>query len=237
MKRILLLPVLLLSLYSCINKETVHGNGNETTESRNPGSFKRIQLMGSMNVEIQKGDERFVEVKAEENLLSYIETKVEGDKLIVKFSDDVNIDADKDIIVIITTPVLTEASVMGSGDIIGNGKFESSDKIEINVMGSGNVKMELDAPAIEAKISGSGDINIAGNTKDATYNTMGSGNIKASDLKAENTEAKTMGSGNINAFASVTLKATIMGSGDISYKGGGTVTSNVHGSGSVTAIE
>ncbi|MFT3749682.1 MAG: head GIN domain-containing protein [Agriterribacter sp.] len=237
MKSLLVLPVLLLLLNSCINRETVHGNGNETTEIRNPGSFNRIQLMGSMDVEIKKGDERSVEIKAEENLLPYIETKVEGDKLIVKFSNDVNIDADKDIIVKVTTPVLTEASVMGSGDISGNGKFESSDKITINVLGSGNVKMELDAPAIEAKVTGSGDIDIAGNTKDAVYNTMGSGNIKASDLKAENTEAKTMGSGNINAFASVKLKVTIMGSGDISYKGGGAVTSNVHGSGSVKAIE
>ncbi|MBN8788199.1 MAG: DUF2807 domain-containing protein [Terrimonas sp.] len=237
MKRILVLPFLLLLAHSCINRETVHGNGNETTESRNPGSFKRIQLMGSMDVEIKKGDERSVEINAEENLLPYIETKVEGDKLIVKFSDDVNIDADKDIIVKVTTPALTEASVMGSGDISGDGKFESDDKIEINVLGSGNVKMELDAPAVEAKVTGSGDIDIAGNTKDATYNTMGSGNIKASDLKAENTEAKTMGSGNIRAFASVKLKATIMGSGDISYKGGGAVTSNVHGSGAVKTIE
>lgn len=237
MKRILVLPFLLLLVHSCINRETVHGNGNETTESRNPGSFKRIQLMGSMDVEIKKGDERSVEINAEENLLPYIETKVEGDKLIVKFSDDVNIDADKDIIVKVTTPALTEASVMGSGDISGDGKFESDDKIEINVLGSGNVKMELDAPAIEAKVTGSGDIDISGNTKDATYNTMGSGNIKASNLKAENTEAKTMGSGNIRAFASVKLKATIMGSGDISYKGGGAVTSNVHGSGAVKTIE
>lgn len=237
MKRILVLPFLLLLVHSCINRETVHGNGNETTESRNPGSFKRIQLMGSMDVEIKKGDERSVKINAEENLLPYIETKVEGDKLIVKFSDDVNIDADKDIIVKVTTPALTEASVMGSGDISGDGKFESDDKIEINVLGSGNVKMELDAPAVEAKVTGSGDIDIAGNTKDATYNTMGSGNIKASDLKAENTEAKTMGSGNIRAFASVKLKATIMGSGDISYKGGGAVTSNVHGSGAVKTIE
>ncbi|MCC6286524.1 MAG: DUF2807 domain-containing protein [Chitinophagaceae bacterium] len=237
MKRILILPVLLLLLHSCINRETVHGNGNETTESRNIGSFKRVQLMGSMNVEIKKGNERAVEVSAEENLLPYIETRLDGDKLIVKFKDDVNIDADKDIVVRVTTPALTEASVMGSGDISGNGKFESDDKIEINVLGSGNVKMELDGPAVEAKVTGSGDIDISGNTKDATYNTMGSGNIKAGDLKAENTEAKTMGSGDITAFASVKLNATITGSGNILYKGGGAVTSNVHGSGSVTAAE
>jgi len=56
MKRILVLPFLLLLAHSCINRETVHGNGNETTESRNPGSFKRIQLMGSMDVEIKKGE-------------------------------------------------------------------------------------------------------------------------------------------------------------------------------------
>lgn len=237
MKRILLLPVLLLSLHACVNRETIHGNGNEVTESRNTGSFKRVQLMGSMDVEIKKGNEHAVEVKAEENILPYIETRLEGDKLVIKFSDDVNVDADRDIVVKVTTPVLKEASVMGSGDITGDGKFTADDKIEVNVLGSGNLKMELDAPAIEAKVTGSGDIDIAGNTKDASYTTMGSGDIKAGELKAENTEAKTMGSGNIRAYASIKLKATIMGSGDISYRGGGSVSSNVHGSGSVRAVE
>jgi hypothetical protein len=97
--------------------------------------------------------------------------------------------------------------------------------------------MELDAPAVEAKITGSGDIDIAGNTKDARYSTMGSGTIKAADVKAENTEAKTTGSGDIKAFASVKLNATIMGSGSIAYKGGGSVSSQIHGSGSVTPME
>lgn len=238
MKQLLVVSfIAIFLLHSCINRETVHGNGNETTESRNVGSFKEIQLMGSMNVEIKKGDEHAVEVNAEENLLPYIETRIDGNKLIVKFRDDVNVDADKDILVKVTTPVLTEASVMGSGDISGNGKFISDNKIEINVLGSGNVNLELDAPSVEAKVTGSGDIAIRGNTKDAEYSTMGSGNIKAEDLKAENAEAKTMGSGNIKAFASVKLKATITGSGDISYKGGAAVTSNIHGSGSVRAVE
>ena len=237
MKQLLILPIVVLLLHSCIYRETVHGNGNEATETRNTSSFRRIQLMGSMNVEVKKGDVHVVEVSAEENLLPYIETSVDGDRLIVKFSDDINIDADKDILVKVTTPTLTEASVMGSGDIDSDGKFSSDDKIEVNVLGSGNVKMELNAPEVEAKITGSGDIDISGNTKNAVYSTMGSGNIKAEDLKAENTEAKTMGSGNIKAFASVKLKATITGSGDISYKGGGAVTSEVHGSGSVRAVE
>lgn len=237
MKRLLIFPIIVLLMYSCTNRETIHGNGNETTESRDAGSFRRVQLMGSMNVEIKKGDKRSVEVEAEENLMPYIETKLDGDKLIVKFRDDVNVDADKDILVKLTTPVLAEASVMGSGDINGDGKFTNDEKIEVNVLGSGNIKMELDAPSIAAKITGSGDIDISGSTKDAVYSTMGSGNIKAADLKAENTEAKTMGSGNIKAFASVSLKATIMGSGDISYKGGGSVSSNVHGSGSVKSEE
>lgn len=237
MKKLLILPIVIVLLHSCINRETIHGNGNETTESRNIGSFKRIQLMGSMDVEIKKGTERSIEVRAEENLLPYIETRLDGNTLLVKFKDDVNVDADKDIVVKVTTPVLTEASVMGSGDISSEGRFTSDDKIEVNVLGSGNVKMELDAPSIQAKVTGSGDIDLSGNTKDAVFSTMGSGNIKAEELKAENAEAKTMGSGNIKAFASITLKATITGSGDIMYKGGGAVTSSIHGSGSVRSAE
>lgn len=236
MKQLSILLAAIVLLNACINRETIHGDGNQTTQTRDAGSFKRIQLMGSMNVEVKKGSERSIEVSADENLLPYILTKLEGDKLVIRFSDDVNINTDDNILIKLTTPTLLETSVMGSGDINGNGKFLSDDKIELNVLGSGNIKMDIDAPSVEAKITGSGNIILDGNTKEAQYGTMGSGNIEAQNLKAETTEAKTTGSGDIKAFASIKLKATITGSGSIAYKGGAEVSSTVHGSGSVTSI-
>ncbi|HTN06697.1 head GIN domain-containing protein [Agriterribacter sp.] len=237
MKKLFLsLPVIVFFI-SCNYRETVQGNGNITTESRTVSNFKDIQLSGSMNVHLVKGAGHAVEINGEENIIPYIETYVNDGKLKVKYTDNININTRRDVTVTVILPELREVDITGSGDITGETKFTGNDKIELGITGSGNMKLEVDAPAIEAKITGSGDIYLSGITKDIKCSTTGSGKIDATELKAENAVVKTFGSGNISVFASVKLNATVNGSGDITYKGGGSVTSKIHGSGSVKAAD
>lgn len=193
--------------------------------------------MGSMDVQVKKGEEHSVEIEGEENIISYIETYVNDGKLVIKYKDDVNIHTTEDVIVKVTADVLEDVEVLGSGDLTGEGKFVSNGAMDISITGSGNIKLDLDAPAVEAKITGSGDIDLSGNTKDVKCSTTGSGTINAVELKAENAGARTLGSGDISVFSSVKLDATINGSGSISYKGGGAVSSAVHGSGTIKHID
>ena len=237
MKKILLPLVIIPFLISCGYRERVQGNGNITTESRTTGNFKGVQLRGSMNVHLIKGADHAVKIEAEENIIPYIETYVNDEKLIIKYTDNVNINTRKNTTVMVTLPDLQEAEITGSGDITGETKFTGSDEIELKITGSGNMKLELDAPAVEAKITGSGDIHLSGNTRNIECSTTGSGKIDAAALKAENAVVKTFGSGNIHVFASVKLDATVNGSGDITCKGGGTVSSKIHGSGTVKAVD
>lgn len=236
MRSLLLVFAITIFSFSC-NDETINGNGNVVSESRNTGSFTGVKLMGAMNVDIKAGDKQSVEIKGEENILPYIETYIKDGNLVIKYKNDVNINTNDDLNIYITTASLKEVEVFGSGDITGEGKFVNDNKMEIGVMGSGDIKLEVDAPLVEVKTTGSGDIYLSGNTKDITCNSMGSGDIDASDLKAENAKVKTTGSGDIKVFASIKLNCTINGSGSIKYNGGGTVSSDIHGSGSITPID
>lgn len=237
MKKLLLLLAVIPFFISCGYRERVQGNGNITTESRTTGNFKGVELRGPMNVQLIKGTDHAVKIEAEENIIPHIETYVNDEKLIIKYTDNININTRKKAIVTVTLPNLQEAEITGSGNITGETKFTGNDEIELKITGSGNMKLELDAPAVEAKITGSGDIYLSGNTRDIECSTTGSGKIDATGLKAENAVVKTLGSGNIHVFASVKLDATVNGSGNITYKGGGTVSSTVHGSGKVRPIE
>lgn len=224
-------------MYACIDRETVRGNGNKISETRNVGSFDGVELQGSMNVQLKKASAHSVEIEGEENILPFVETFIHDGKLVIKYKDNTSIHTTRDLIVHVNATELDEVRVTGSGDITGEGKFESSDEVKVKITGSGNISLELDAPSVEAGITGSGDIQLSGNTKDIECSTTGSGNIKATELKAENAKVRTLGSGSISVFASVKIDASISGSGDISYKGGGAVSSSVHGSGSVRPIE
>lgn len=236
MKYLLLYFVIAVFSFSC-NTEIINGNGNVVTESRNTGAFTGIKLMGSMNIDVKAGEQQSVEIKGEENILPYIETFIKEGNLVIKYKNDVSINTNDDLNIYITTASLKEVEVFGSGDITGEGKFTNDNKMEIGVTGSGNIKLDVDAPKVEVKTTGSGDIYLSGNTKDITCNSMGSGDIDAADLKAENAKVKTMGSGDVKVFASIKLDCTINGSGNIKYHGGGAVTSVIHGSGSITPVD
>ncbi len=238
MHRFLFLSTILGFLFSaCYQRETIRGNGNITSESRNVGGFKELELQGGMNVHLKKGEEEAIDVEGEENILPYVETFLRDEKLIIKYKDHYNINARKPVTVSVTASRMEDIRITGSGDITGEDRFSSNDEIEVGVTGSGNIKLELDAPAIEAKITGSGDIYLSGNTRDIKCSTTGSGKIDATELKAENANVRSTGSGNISVFASVRLDATVNGSGDIRYKGGATVSSKTNGSGSVRSID
>lgn len=237
MKKLLLYISIGFLFYSCLNRESVRGNGKKNSETRDVGSFDGVELRGSMNVKLRKTESRSVEIEGEENIIPLIETFVDDGKLVIKYKDDINVHTTEDVIVHVGATELDEIKVTGAGDITGDGKFENNDEIKVKITGSGNIKLDLDAPSVDAGITGSGDIHLTGNTKNIECSTTGSGQIEATGLKAENAKVKTLGSGSISVFASLKIDATINGSGDISYKGGGAVSSKINGSGSVRPLE
>ncbi len=224
--------------YGCVNfnREKVTGSGNVVTENRDLGSFKGVRLMGPMDVVIKKAESNSLELEGEDNILTYVETYIEDGRLNIKYKNNVSIHSKRDLTIKVGTPVLEEASVLGSGNINGEGLFATDEKVKVQITGSGNIRLQLDAPSVKANITGSGDMELSGRTKDVDCSTTGSGTIKATELLAENAVAQTAGSGDIRVFGSVKIDARITGSGDISYKGGGAVTSKITGSGSVRQV-
>ncbi len=236
MYRLLFLLALSISLAAC-EGEQVRGSGNIITETRDVGTFNAVQLSGSMNVYLSQSDRHTVEIEGDDNILELLETYVENNKLRIKYKDHFAVRTSGNITVRVGLPELREAAITGSGDIKGEHLFRSDEKIKLQITGSGDIELELDAPEVRAGVTGSGDIRLSGSTRDVELSTTGSGTIQATDLKAENAVARTSGSGSISLYASRKLDADITGSGNISYKGGGAVNSKVSGSGSVKSIE
>ena len=168
-------------------------------------------------------------------LLPYIVTEVNGGTLDIHYKDNTSVNNDH-AKVYVTAPSLDKIIASGSADILIQGTLKNSGKIEVNVSGSGNIKGEVDAPAVSIDVSGSGNIDLKGRTKDFDCSVSGSGDINCGGLQSENATVKVSGSGNAHVFASVHLSASTHGSGDIFY-GGNPPNPEIHisGSGSVEA--
>ena len=232
----LLLPLLLGTSCRYIGGERVRGNGNLKTEARSPGSFKSVSSHGSFDVFVSSG-EQSVKIEAEENLLPYIETYVEGYTLHVQTKDNYWLSPGRKVKIYVSAPDYESIRSFGSGDIIGESKITNSSKLELEVNGSANIKMDVDAPEINTETNGSGDMFLKGETKAFEGQIHGSGNIKALDLKSNDAKIEIYGSGNADVFVDGRLDVHVAGSGDVNYKGNAQVSSSMAGSGRVKKIE
>ncbi len=238
MKKIFLFAVSLLILFSScryVSGERIRGNGNLKTEDRSTGSFKSIASHGSFNVYVSNGDPS-VKIEAEENLLPYIETYVDGSTLNIGTKDNYWIRPGREIKVFVSLPDFESIRSYGSGDITSQSKITNSSNLDLRVNGSANIKMDIDAPEINTQTNGSGDIDLKGTTKSFTGEIHGSGSIKALDLQSDDATIKIYGSGNANVFVNSKLDVHVAGSGDVNYKGNAQVSSRMLGSGRIRKI-
>ncbi len=209
-------------------------------QTRNVGSFSGIALSSGGTVYLTQGDEEKVEVQASSDIIDEIITEVRGGTLVIKRRDSDSWfswgSSSGSFDVYVTARRIEEVDVSGSGRIYGQNKI-TSDRLELDVSGSGRMELKVYTKMIEADISGSGRIQLEGNGTDLEVSISGSGSVDAIDFAVENCEARISGSGRCEVNVSKSIDARISGSGSVYYKGEpDKINSSTSGSGRVKKI-
>ena len=240
MKKLLFAFFALVSLnLSAQPWKSVKGDGNLKKEFREVSNFTSLSSHSSIDVQITYGTSNSIQVEADENLLPYIETKVENGELIIQPIKNINIKSRSRMVVYVSMTSINSLSQAGSGNIDGSGAFSNDGKTDIRVSGSGNIKLDFGTfNDMALSVSGSGNINLKGNsTNSIEVSIAGSGNIDCSKVPCNDVDAKISGSGNVKVNVEKSIVAKISGSGNIYYKGNATnINSKVMGSGKVIKI-
>lgn len=239
MKQLVSVLTILVLFSSCrmFGYKHIKGNGNIITQSRNVSKATKVKLAGSFDVELTPGAVTKVEVVGDENILPFIFADEQDGFLVIKSKDHMSYNSTEGIKIKITTPQLENLQLAGTGNIIGQGKFIGSDKLVLKIAGSGDIKLEVNTPKIEADIAGSGSIKLTGETKDETIKIAGVGDYLTEGLMAENATVRIAGSGDVKVFASTTLDVHIAGSGTVYYKGNPSIKQKVAGSGDIKKLD
>ncbi len=189
----------------------IDGSGNIISETRDLESFTRIDVAMGVDVYVTVGTPQQVKLTFDDNIIGKVRTRVRGNTL--EIDSRSSFDCDSECKIEITVASLKGFSLAGSGDIEIHGV--NGDGFEIEVAGSGNVKID-------------------GRTKNLEIDLSGSGDIDTRELIAEDAEVDIAGSGNVQVHAEKSLEADVSGSGDIRYYGNPeNVESDVSGSGSI----
>lgn len=239
MKKLITLSLVLLAstqIHAQWWGKSVKGNGELETITRNVGDYDEISVAGFFDVTLVAGNEGEITIEGESNLLEYIETEVNGDRLTIKVKNKQNLKTSwgKDIKIRVPFRDLNQVSLSGSGEIMSTDVIKANN-FRVSVSGSGDINLVVEASSTESRVTGSGDLVLRGSTRDHETSVTGSGDLEAGRFKADNVDAKVTGSGDIRVSCDKSIRARVTGSGDIEYVGNPTKQdTKVSGSGDIS---
>lgn len=188
----------------------------QNKEKRDVGSFTKIAFRIPGKVYLRQGNTTSVEIEGSRDILSIVKTEVDGSTLKIHSPSKWNWSNNDKATVYITIGELEGVSVSGSGDLIGESKFNVRD-LSLNVSGSGSMKLEIDASGnVEADVSGSGNLQLSGSSRELDSDVSGSGRVMLDMTIDGEADFSISGSGRIEARGKAReVSTSISGSGRV----------------------
>ncbi|PKP14136.1 MAG: DUF2807 domain-containing protein [Bacteroidetes bacterium HGW-Bacteroidetes-3] len=219
---ILTLLIISTNLNAQVFTKKIMGNGRIITENRTISDYDKISVAGPFDVVLVKGKEGKISIKADENLMEYIETEVKNGHLKIQPKKSYQLRSTKTIVITVPFEMVDAISLAGSGNVSSMDILNSSD-LNLNLAGSGGLDLPVSTKNLIAHIAGSGNIKLSGISEVLNCEIAGSGNLNGSDLKANVSHVKIAGSGNVKVHAVSEIHANIAGSGNVIYTGNPTI--------------
>jgi hypothetical protein len=204
--------VSIISLIACKKETRLRGSGNIVSENRVVDYFDGVNSSGSATVNIRYGTIQKVEVKADDNIIRHVHTRIDNSILSLDMEDGYRY-RDVSLTLNITIPRLTYIKNSGSG------RFYASNFTGLS--------------SLSVKNSGSGQIELDGSGNDLTIKNSGSGEVYAFNFRAKNAHITNSGSGTFEVYCTDNLRGKNSGSGTIYYKGNPSISFTNSGSGSI----
>ena len=195
---LLLLTIVTLSFLGCRDWGImgVRGNGKVVTENREIGDFTEMELGGAYCVDIKVGSSPSIVIHGEENIIRYIRTRIEGNRLVIDTKK--NISPRKEIKIKITVPRLNYLESSGACDIYAENI--NSDHFSMDMSGAGSVELNGKADKFDVDISGAAS-------------------LAAKNLKTKSTRVSLSGAASAEVYAYDYIDASVSGVGSITYYG------------------
>jgi hypothetical protein len=188
----------------------VSGSGTMATDTRSVRDFHAIDVSGAMNVNVCAGAEYHVEIQGDDNIVKYVETKVEDGTLEIGMRD---------------------------GFIYNNGKMRATivlpciDGIEVSGACTVNAQ-DVKSPSFKVDISGASHVNIAGESEKLECELSGACTLAANGLKASSVDIDCSGASTAHVYAAKCLSADVSGASRVKYSGSPTIVKNETSGGS-----
>lgn len=199
------------------------GSGHVVSEKRKVAGFTKLDISGSYDVELVQDSSQTVTISADDNLLKQIITEVSNDKLTIKTEN--NLCPSGQIVVTIGVRNLDEIDQSGAINLLTKGKLVTKD-LSMDLSGSSNLNMELDAANVNTTASGTIDLYLKGQATMHKMDVSGGAKVRAFDFVVGNYDLETSGAGDFEINVLHELNVNSSGASTVKYKGNPTTINN-----------
>ena len=204
MKKIVSLLLMLLSINMAFsNNKPIANRDKNVEEERQVSSYHSIDISGAYRIVFTEKETDKIKINAPEDVLSLIKTEVENNILKIGKEDDKHKAISKTTIYIPVNKKIKSIICRGAVNI-SNESTISIDNLELDMRGSGSVKLSLNTSSLKLDISGAAVVYLSGKTK---------------DFSSENAIIQIKGAGKATAHVTHSLEASIAGTGKINVTG------------------
>jgi hypothetical protein len=193
----------------------IRGSGVVKEEVRDAAGFTSITLTSIGDVHVRQAEKDSLVIRAEDNLLPLLESRVEGGTLKLSVAKDARIDPTKPVEFDVTVKNLQGLKVSGAGSV------EASD---------------IRAKNLLVELSGVGSVAVSGAADELALTLSGVGSYRGADFKTKRATVRSSGVGSAVVNASELLDASVSGVGSVEYVGSPQVRQSVSGVGSIKKL-
>ncbi len=215
---VLIISFCLTAATAQAQKKSIRGSKNIATETRESRDFNSLEVNKGIVVLLKKGRAK-IEIEAEDNLIEYIVTEVNGNSMRVDVAPNVALVDIQPIIVSIfaETHDLRDITI-SSGGSIAEGSIER-DSLSCHLSGGSRLTSNITSHTLLLNVQGDSEATLSGAVDIAAIEVTGASELSGKDLSVQ--RCTIIAEGNSEARVRVTkeISASASGNSKIKYYG------------------
>lgn len=186
----------------------------QTVQTREIKPFTKILASGGAKIYYTQSDTISLRVKAGENEIDFVETKVEDNTLYISAKGNYK----EGVKIYVFNSKLEDVSLSGAVNIESQNTIKS-ENMNISLTGASSGDLDVNTVKLTSIQSGASSLKLSGSTDTFNAENSGASSLKAYSLNSKSTAVLTTGASNARVFASEKLVANATGASSIKFKG------------------
>lgn len=209
----------LIRMTSATENVRLVGSGNFVTQVLAFEDFDAIEASYTFKVDIRQGREFEVVVRADDNLVDYLDVRQDGRTLKLQLNPEYNYDIQgAKLEVEITMPILARLELSGASSATVTG-FEMERVLSLRLSGASSVVGELAVDEARFELSGASSVRLAGSARSLDLDASGSSRVNLDGFFVERVDLRASGASVVQVFATEHLDVDASGGSQVFYEG------------------